>query len=671
MRRQSWPHCVRSFAFSLVLAVPCCVMPFASVYGQQNSGDMAELMKSLQEQGVLGESDVARLRQKYGDAFDSPYARDALIAILKAKGVPNAAEVAGVRPKAPGVPPAPVATRAPSPAPKIVDADESTRLAPPPPLPVEVTPPPARASAPVEKTASAPRNAVAPPPLSPGKMDDSQLVVSKEMLEQIKREVAEEVRREMARELRGQMSQEVRSQMSQEVKSQLAQETKAQISREAKSQAAQEIKTQVVQEAKAEVAEDLKKDVKQEVQSELQNNIQKVQAAIWPEGAPDWIKRIRFGGDMRLRYEGDYFAKDNAILLKPPTGTELMNTRENRERGLVRLRLAADAQVNDEIKAGVRITTGNDKNPVTLNSALEMTKKDDVVLDLAYLQYKPTEQVSVTGGRMVNPYYHTNLVWAPDLSFTGLAGSAEFPLFRNTKGFLNAGVFSLKEIELSADDKWLYGFQAGIEYKPVQNLTAKLAAAYYGYDNIVGKRNPVGTPLYDYTIPDFQQKGNTLMNIDPSGGIKTALASDFKELNITGSLDLLAHDPVHVIAIGDYVKNLGFNKADVIARTGNPDVKEETTGYQMGLIVGYPKMEKRFDWQVFFYYRYLEADAVVDAFTDSDFHLGGTNAKGWVLGGQLGLMKNVWLTARWLTSDEISGPPLAIDTLQVDLNARF
>ncbi len=76
-------------------------------------------------------------------------------------------------------------------------------------------------------------------------------------------------------------------------------------------------------------------------------------------------------------------------------------------------------------------------------------------------------------------------------------------------------------------------------------------------------------------------------------------------------------------------------------------------------------------WKVFLYYKYLEADAVVDAFTDSDFHLGGTNTKGWILGTEFGLMKNTWLTLRWLTADEIEGPPLAIDVLQVDLNASY
>jgi hypothetical protein len=67
----------------------------------------------------------------------------------------------------------------------------------------------------------------------------------------------------------------------------------------------------------------------------------------------------------------------------------------------------------------------------------------------------------------------------------------------------------------------------------------------------------------------------------------------------------------------------------------------------------------------------LERDAVLDAFTDSDFNLGGTNAKGFVLGGSYGVEKNAWLTARWFSANEIDGPPLSIDTLFLDLNVRF
>jgi hypothetical protein len=67
---------------------------------------------------------------------------------------------------------------------------------------------------------------------------------------------------------------------------------------------------------------------------------------------------------------------------------------------------------------------------------------------------------------------------------------------------------------------------------------------------------------------------------------------------------------------------------------------------------------------------------VVDAFDDPDFHLGGTNAKGWIFGAELGLMKNVWLTARWLSADQISPfqnstGPFSVDVFQLDTNASF
>ena len=65
------------------------------------------------------------------------------------------------------------------------------------------------------------------------------------------------------------------------------------------------------------------------------------------------------------------------------------------------------------------------------------------------------------------------------------------------------------------------------------------------------------------------------------------------------------------------------------------------------------------------------SDAVLDALTDSDFHLGGTNAKGFTVGGSYGVDDNAWLTLRWLSSDQIDGAPLSIDTLQFDLNTRF
>jgi hypothetical protein len=174
-------------------------------------------------------------------------------------------------------------------------------------------------------------------------------------------------------------------------------------------------------------------------------------------------------------------------------------------------------------------------------------------------------------------------------------------------------------------------------------------------------------------VPLYQQKGNSFfIDFNPvTQTFSTKLASDYDLLNITAQLTYDYWFPVHIVFVGDYVKNLGFDRQQVAGLTGDADVEEETDGYQFGLTVGYPTVREFGDWNTFLFYKYLEKDATLDAFTDSDFHLGGTNAKGWILGGEFCVYRNVWFRGRWLTSNEISGGPLSIDVFQLDLSARF
>jgi hypothetical protein len=282
--------------------------------------------------------------------------------------------------------------------------------------------------------------------------------------------------------------------------------------------------------------------------------------------------------------------------------------------------------------------------------------------------------MTLTGGRVPNPFFYTDLVWDHDLAFEGFAISllTDTQEDARLRGFFTAGAFPLQEVEFSARDKWLYGTQAGIEAKPVNDLNAKIGAAYYNYRHVVGKLSPASNPTqYDYTAPLFLQKGNTLFDIDPTSTIQPALASSYDLVNITTQLDYTRWHPIHVILTQDFVKNIGWDKSQARNNTGSDDVDARTTAYSAGIQVGYPNIVNFAEWNVLLTYKYLEADAVMDAFTDSDFHGGGTNAQGWILGAGFGIYHNVWLTARWLTADEVSGPPLSIDILQLDLNAKF
>ncbi|MFA7316503.1 MAG: putative porin [Sulfuricella sp.] len=434
------------------------------------------------------------------------------------------------------------------------------------------------------------------------------------------------------------------------------------------------------------VARDIKDEVKQEVKLALKDEIaREVKLEAFTGSVPAWTKRIRFGGDVRLRYQGDFFDKANDPQINYPTGdgTELMNSLVNRNRVRYRVRIAANAKVNNQTEVGVRLASGSSGDPISTNDTLgDYMNKDSVNIDQAYLKWSPipeslawTGEWNIWGGRMPNPFFSSDLVWDSDINLEGVATTLKVPINARWKGLFNAGAFPLQESEFSSDDKWLYGGQVGVEYAPQTTFNFTLAAAYYGFENIQGKRNPTSTfdvGINDYTVPLFQQKGNVVFDINDgtSADTKFALASKYNEVNITSTLDLGFWDPVHVVLLADYVKNLGFDQEEVSALTGTP-VPKEDTGYQVGLTVGYPKLQKLWDWQTYLFYKYLEADAVLDAFTDSDFHLGGTNAEGWILGGQLGVGDGLWVNTRWITTNETFGVPFAIDTLQVDLNGRF
>ncbi|MDP3213537.1 MAG: putative porin, partial [Deltaproteobacteria bacterium] len=371
------------------------------------------------------------------------------------------------------------------------------------------------------------------------------------------------------------------------------------------------------------------------------------------------------------------------------------NSNEDNATGKVRQRLGLNANVTSKADVGVRITTGSTSNPVSTNQSLgTYGNKFSLVLDRAFFKLSPYDDLTLWGGRLPNPFFSTDLVWDDDLNFDGVAVryalGAKEPL-REFKPFVTAGAFPLQTIEQNelteVKDKWLFAVQGGLEWQPSTRTRIKAGAAYYDYRNISGIRNPTPTAngQYDATAPGFRQKGNSLLVVDDdkdNDGNTTeinddvfGLAAEYQIANLTLVADFADFFPVHIIGSLDMARNLGFDEAEVSAKAtaGNAASGYDlgADAYQFKLTIGYPKLVEQDEWQAFIGYRYVETDAVLDAFTDSDFHLGGTNAKGFMIGGQYAIYKNTWVAARWLSADEITGLPLAIDVFQLDLNAKF
>lgn len=455
----------------------------------------------------------------------------------------------------------------------------------------------------------------------------------------------------------------------------------------AKQQAADKVAQQKTADAEAEkgvvrvtyVPETVKREIREQVRQEV---VAQAKLERWGDvnAVPEWLDRLKWEGDIRLRYQGDFFDNLNASPQDINFDGIADNVSNDRHRERLRLRLGLNANIAGGVDAGIRITTGNTADPVSTNQTLGSTgNKYTLVLDRAFLKLRPIDDLTLWGGRLPNPFFSTDLVFDDDLNFEGAAVSyapGALDPQRIFKPFVVAGAFPLQEIEerpgTQADDKWLFGAQAGVEWAPNTRMRFRLGGAYYQYENIAGVLNPPGQTITNSTAPQFRQKGNSVFNINNSGGFLPALASDFRIGNVNLVADFADFYPIHVIAGFDWARNFGFDQGDILARTGQT-FKEETDGYQFKLTIGHPKFtyQEDHEWQAFAGYRYLERDAVLDAFTDSDFHLGGTNAKGYFIGGSVALFKNTWLSAKWMSSDEISGLPLGIDVFQLDLNAKF
>ncbi len=415
---------------------------------------------------------------------------------------------------------------------------------------------------------------------------------------------------------------------------------------------------------------------------------------------PSWIDRLNFYGDLRFRYEHRGFSSNNPDFnnfsvqnsLNDGRGFELNNTTEDRNLLRFRVRFGFDTKVNDWLSGGMRLTTGGLNDTLSGNTTLQTsTSKYEFNLDRMFLRVDPKPWVSIVGGRFTNPFMHTDVLFDPDLPFDGIAATFKHDLKPKVSAFGTLGYFPLDEIESSelalADSKWLLGAQAGVQWQASSTTAVKLGLAYYDFNNVEGIPNPIKpNNAFDGTAPSFRTKGNSYFDLNKGNSDRPllyGLTSQFELIDLNAAVDIAKFNPVHVTLNADYVKNIGFDKREIIRRTGLTDAEvpgEDTDAFQVRVTVGMPELYKKGNWQAYVGYKYIEADAVLDSYTDSNFYLRGTNSKGFLLGASYGLDERTLVMARFWSAEEIeprvfdidgNAQPFSVDVFNIDLMTRF
>ncbi|MBX8499827.1 putative porin [Pseudomonas cichorii] len=374
----------------------------------------------------------------------------------------------------------------------------------------------------------------------------------------------------------------------------------------------------------AELQTELAKD--QQAQKQALADVQQSKSASQAEFEKKiaWATKTQFKGDVRVRQE--------TINIDGQTNAQ------DKDRQRIRARLGAYTEINPQVSTGIRIATGGSSDARSTNQDLDgYFVKKDLWLDLGYIDYAPTavKDLHVIGGKMNQPWVSMgDVIWDNDINPEGLAATYKLPLGGKTELFGSAGHYTLKD-NIDGDgtqfrhDLTMYAGQLGARFAPTDDLKVTLGGSVYGFRN-------------DKDSAALRVNGNTTNQF--------RLYEGFGQIDISGlGLPLALY--------GQYVVN-------------NDSTDDQDTAWLTGV------KTKVFGFNLDYNYRDTQRNAVVGAFTDSDFANGTTGSRGHKLKVGYEIDKNFSVGATYFLTQadyatSTSPRDSDVKTLQLDVEAKF
>ena len=350
-----------------------------------------------------------------------------------------------------------------------------------------------------------------------------------------------------------------------------------------------------------------------------------------------WAAKTQFKGDVRFRQET---VKNDGV-----------PNNKDQDRQRIRARLGAYSEINPQVDTGIRIATGSNDDARSTNQDLNnYFDKKSIWLDQGYVDYHPDaiKNLHLVGGKMPQQWVSMgDIIWDSDINPEGLAATYKYPLGGSTELFGSAGHYTLKDnvdgegVQFKHDLR-LYAGQLGARFAITDSMKMTLGGSLYAYDNDDSSACPTSGTV---TAPcALAVNGN-------SPGEQFKLYEGFGQLDFSNL-------PVPLSIYGQYVNNTDASN-------------DQDTGWLAGV------KSKLYGFNVDYNYRDVQRNAVVGAFTDSDFANGYTGSRGSKLKVSYDLDKNFALGATYFmaTSDQtnanINKKDSDINTLQLDAEAKF
>ena len=358
------------------------------------------------------------------------------------------------------------------------------------------------------------------------------------------------------------------------------------------------------------------------------NEIAKVKGAAW-------ATKIKARGDLRYRHE--------QIHRERTADDDTVQDAEDRYRHRIRARFGFDAQVSDNLKTTLQLSTAEDNDPRSSNQSLDgSTTRKAITIDQAYADWTFAQGANLVLGKQPWPYYRPgqSLFFDSDINPEGVAAKFE-------RGILLGSAYGWWIEERHSDDPGddsvdtlVAGAQLGIKV-PVGDASNLVAFAHYYDCGACQNRDP---------FYDDDSNGNTVDDAN-------TLVFDYE----IGELGAEFNSQ-----IGDLPLQLWANYAQNMAS----DV-EEDTAYNVGVRLGRAGNPR--SWEAAAMYQSIDKDALFGQFIDSDFGNGETDSEGWALRGAYAPVRNIAVNLTYFinTLNKDVGTELDYDRLQLDFNWKY
>jgi len=418
------------------------------------------------------------------------------------------------------------------------------------------------------------------------------------------------------------------------------------------------------------------------------------------------VKELKLSGDVRLRYQYDNqaFQVDNTTAAVP----NLANGENQRTRYRLRLRVNADYKLADDFFAGFGLQTEqkNDSGNQTMadGTTVNVHQNYNIYINKAFIGWNGIPGITIVGGKQVNPFYTTDLVWDADINPAGITERIEFNKFVDLGPLelaLVGGQFVASDgtENSSANNKAnrdaiIYQTQLVAGVKLTDDVKVTVAPGYYtsngaqlngdgGGENNWSKWAASGIDqlrgLRVYTAPgdvSFKVAGkpakvlwDLAWNADATNRTNLYNGSGNTTANLGATNTVGPGLPATTGAASTLANKLKYSDRDSLA-------------YLVGFSIGENK--KKGDWSLLANYRQVGLSAIDPNINDSDWALSYTNMAGFKVGfmynlGDATTIGSTFYQANNLRTDLGSGisgvgpgsGANAVQVLQVDLSVKF